>query len=166
MGTRNLTMVISKGETKIAQYGQWDGYPSGQGATGLKFLNNYNLNKFKQAVDELSFYTEEELTEINKEENPLKKYPYLSRDTGAEILQAVYDGKAKKLINRETFAADSLFCEYAYVVDLDKNTFEIYEGFNQEQLAETERFFSFSYQRKILFLRHLDHPIVLTLLGG
>lgn len=24
MGTRNLTMVISEGKTKIAQYGQWE----------------------------------------------------------------------------------------------------------------------------------------------
>lgn len=30
MGTRNLTMLISDGETKVAQYGQWDGYPGEQ----------------------------------------------------------------------------------------------------------------------------------------
>jgi len=29
MGTRNLTIVTSNGKTKVAQYGQWDGYPGG-----------------------------------------------------------------------------------------------------------------------------------------
>ena len=31
-------------------------------------------------------------------------------------------------------------CEYAYVIDLDKNTFEIYEGFKSGPLVNTERF--------------------------
>ena len=39
MGTRNVTMVIHKGETKVAQYGQWDGTPDGQGVTILGFLS-------------------------------------------------------------------------------------------------------------------------------
>ena len=39
------------------------------------------------------------------------------------------------------FAADSLCCEWAYVIDLDKRTFEVYEGFNQEPLTEDDRFF-------------------------
>lgn len=26
MGTRNLTIVYSNGEYKVAQYGQWDGF--------------------------------------------------------------------------------------------------------------------------------------------
>lgn len=41
MGTRNLTIVIDKqGALKVAQYGQWDGYPSGQGAVVLEFAKN------------------------------------------------------------------------------------------------------------------------------
>jgi len=32
MGTRHLSMAYNKGgEVKVAQYGQWDGYPEGQG---------------------------------------------------------------------------------------------------------------------------------------
>lgn len=39
MGTRNLTLVKDKeGKTKVAQYGQWDGYPEGQGSTVLNFI--------------------------------------------------------------------------------------------------------------------------------
>lgn len=45
------------------------------------------------------------------------------------------------LVSSLGFAADSLFCEWAYVVDLDKNTFEVYEGFNQRKLGEGQRFF-------------------------
>jgi hypothetical protein len=38
MGTRNLTAVYFKGEFRIAQYGQWDGYISGSGWGILEFL--------------------------------------------------------------------------------------------------------------------------------
>ena len=40
MGTRGLTKVIDKdGITKVAQYGQWDHYPEGQGVKILYCLN-------------------------------------------------------------------------------------------------------------------------------
>jgi hypothetical protein len=39
MGTRHLIKVIYNKETKVAQYGQWDGYPDGQGLTILNFLD-------------------------------------------------------------------------------------------------------------------------------
>jgi len=40
MGTRHLIVVKKDNEIKVAQYGQWDGYPSGQGVSILKFLRN------------------------------------------------------------------------------------------------------------------------------
>ena len=40
MGTRHLICAISDDEYRIAQYGQWDGYPEGQGAAILEFLKD------------------------------------------------------------------------------------------------------------------------------
>ena len=31
MGTRHITTVVAEGEFVVAQYGQWDGYPTGAG---------------------------------------------------------------------------------------------------------------------------------------
>ena len=69
-------------------------------------------------------------------------YPELSRDTAANILNMVYESEnGLKLRDNIEFAADSLFCEWAYVIDLDKGTFEVYQGFNQEPLEPTDRFY-------------------------
>lgn len=38
MGTRSLTCVVLDDQFKIAQYGQFDGYPSGQGKTALEIM--------------------------------------------------------------------------------------------------------------------------------
>ena len=46
METRHLTLVYKNGAFKVAQYGQWDGYPSGQGLTALKFLRSADLSRF------------------------------------------------------------------------------------------------------------------------
>lgn len=158
MGTRNLTMVINKaGETKVAQYGQWDGYPEGQGSIALAFLQECDLDKFEEKINKISWFTDEEIDEINQN-SWMETYPWLSRDTGANILNAIYHGSyverdvisgdkthecdITKLVNEEKFAGDSLFCEWAYVIDLQKGTFEVYRGFQEEPLAEDERFYS------------------------
>ena len=159
MGTRNLTMVIKGEKPVIAQYGQWDGYPSGSGLYILSFLKKRSLNKFKKKLELVRFATDEDIAEVeefmksigvtdgwlNMDQSSLyhQKYPFLTRDNGSGILQMVHDNKEPIfLTDSSDFAKDSLFCEWAYVIDLDKGTFEIYDGFNQRPLDEDERFYS------------------------
>lgn len=152
MGTRNLTLVQLDGEYKIAQYGQWDGYPEGQGVTALKFARGLSNPKarasFEEKIRSLSWITKAEIDEINKRidsgelKNWDKVYPELSRDTCANILQLVATRESgMKLENELPFAADSLFCEWAWLIDLDQNTFEGYKGFNKVPLTEEDRFY-------------------------
>jgi hypothetical protein len=164
------------GEYKVAQYCQWDGYPSGQGATILSFLNKEEQNpkeqkfigldkgyedvgpkygieglvfdpeKFKAAVRNCSFASEEDLKDMNEsvgigrdqewvnmeEAARFKaKFPQIDRDMGGWVLAFVQHTDGCVLNDSIDFAADSLFCEWAYVVDLDRNTFEVHEGFNK-----------------------------------
>ena len=158
MGTRNLTAVYIDGDYKVAQYGQWDGYPEGQGMTTLTFLRErMNEEIFKRALRNSSYITADELDERWKEVGAddtnlipwnvamamTNTYPELSRDTGAEVLKIVQEHpEGIKLGNSLEFAADSLFCEWAWVIDFDKRTFEAYRGFNKEQpLSPDDRFY-------------------------
>lgn len=159
MGTRHLIAVQLDGKYPIAQYGQWDGYPSGQGLTVLKFLRTMDREKFVAALGRTFKPTDEQIKhwwldvghDIEKSDGFVsydianqfsKNHPSLSRDTGGRILQMVQDSaEPVPLYDQISFAADGLFCEFAYVVDLDKNTFEVFQGFNKEPLAEGERFF-------------------------
>ena len=142
MGTRNLTAVFYKGEYRIAQYGQWDGYPDGQGITTLEFLRDHmDFDKFTGNLMKLRDMTPEDGAEIDKVREWPKVYPHLSRDAGAKVLQMVQEGPDGMLIERNiNFAGESLFCEWAYVIDFDKGTFEAFKGFNKQKLDPSERF--------------------------
>lgn len=156
MGTRNLTAVFIDGEYKIAQYGQWDGYPEGQGITCLEFLRDkMDEERFKSALRELDWINKEELNKmwidagaedgmisIEKAKAFEKKHPEFSRDTGAGILELVQNGSVgKKMQNEIAFVADGLFCEWAWVIDFDKRTFEAYRGFSHKPTTKDDRFY-------------------------
>lgn len=138
MGTRHLTCVILDNEFKVAQYGQWDGYLGGQGADIMEFLSTVDRDSFLAALRECRFVTDAELTNTN-----IESHPELSRDTGAKILSLIQDGSARNLYDSSHFAAYSLFCEYAYILDCDNGYLEIYRGFNRGPLSPDERFFGY-----------------------
>lgn len=156
MGTRGLTAVVLDGEYKVAQYGQWDHYLSGQGDTICKFIQeDMDLIKFKAALKECSWISteehkamlaecgadpESEFVQYDVSDKFNAKYPHLSRDVGGEILDYVQNKGARLLKNSIGFAGDSLFCEWAYILDLDNEVLEVYKGFNKAELDSTERF--------------------------
>lgn len=148
MGTRHLICVQHEGKYKVAQYGQWDGYPSGQGLTVLNFLREqFDREKFLARLAYTFEPSAEQIKEYNDRLQASGKtindlFPSLSRDTGAKILDLIQNSTEPLPLRLSVeFAADSLFCEWAYVVDLDKNTLEAFQGFSKTPLAEGERFY-------------------------
>jgi hypothetical protein len=147
MGTRGLTVVVQNGTEKVAQYGQWDHYPAGQGAVILGWLNTITpaeLVDFRQKVHDLKTITDAEIDAAWEEIAPgvtdwmitpeqsaefKSRYPGLDRDHGGQILPLILSGDVATVKLSTEFAQDSLFCEWAYVVDLDTNRFEVYKGF-------------------------------------
>ena len=104
MGTRHLIAVQLDGEYKIAQYGQWDGYPEGKGIDVLHFLRNrMDEEKLKAALRRSSFISDEALNKLWKacgmqddgmilltDMDTMKRHhPEFHRDTSAEILDLV-----------------------------------------------------------------------------
>jgi hypothetical protein len=149
MGTRHLIAVVIDGEYKIAQYGQWDGYFEGQGSDILEFLRgDFDEELFTENLRSCHFLDKDEVKrhqakfdEIGSQ-SYFQIYFHLSRDCGSKVLELV-QGQPLGLGNSIDFAGDSLFCEFAYVLDFDKRTFEVYKGFNMDKLEEGERFASF-----------------------
>jgi len=145
MGTRGLTAVYHDGSYRVAQYGQWDHYPEGQGLTVLDFCaaNLTTPDKrqaFATCLNKVRFSTDEgEL----RSTRTIPGTPYASRDHGAGILGLIQEAQGEVvLFNHIDFAGESLFCEWAYVVDLDKATLEVFKGFNKTPLDPSERFAS------------------------
>ena len=158
MGTRHLIAVQYKNEYKIAQYGQWDGYLEGQGSCILKFLTeDFNKEKFIEGLLKCEWISKEMMdarwAEFGVDSNDsfvdykvankfTDKYPELSRDAGYKILDIVQNAKEKLYLQNDiNFVYDGLYCEFAYVIDLDKNTFESYCGFQKYKLDKSERFY-------------------------
>jgi hypothetical protein len=135
MGTRNLTVVKDKtGTTRVAQYGQWDGYPSYSGVKALDFLRDEILvENLRNRLTLVEFITDKECDELfNASESSkdwenkefLNEYPGLHRDTGIDILLAVASAtETLKTIDNSEFAKDELFCEGIYEVDFSTNNF-------------------------------------------
>lgn len=147
MGTRGLTCVVLGGEFKVAQYGQWDHYPGGQGSTIAHFFYCVKLDKFKEAVAKCRFISAEESNKkmeafvpdmspdgwLNMDQAAkLDRYlPELMRNAGAKILNLILLENKHELQDNREFAAESLYCEWAYVIDLDTEMIEVYRGFNK-----------------------------------
>lgn len=141
MGTRHLIAIVVDKEIKVAQYNQWDGYPSGAGVAILSILRDGLYDSFTDKVRGCSWVTEEDIEVVNATENWDKVYPWLARDCSEDIFGYIQNSEnGLKLLDRRSFAAESLFCEWGYVIDLDNSVLEVYRGFNKEPVPAGERF--------------------------
>ena len=106
---------------------------------------NNQSDEFRQKLNNCRFLSDEEVDEVLSQED--KEPPEtLMRNIGAGVLRHIMDAEDEVLLSDQyEFAADSLFCEFAYVIDMDNNRVEVYQGFNHSPLDEDERFYHLQF---------------------
>ena len=141
MGTRGAFGVIIGEQEKIG-YNQYDSYPDGYGLQNLEWLRVADLGSMSKLAtvalvvdNDVRRPTDAEVADLREfsntsvSEGSLHDWYCLLHTTHGDIgamLDCGYIEDAHK------FPLDSLFCEWAYIVDFDSSMFEVYVGFQKE----------------------------------
>jgi len=143
MGTRGAWGFIKDGVEKVT-YNHYDSDPPYLGKSVVEFIQTCE----KEKEDFQKLFSKIKLVDISK--TPTKKEIERGVKLGLTIdtdkpdwywfLHDMQDDlhilrKVKRMIDNKTFLEDSLFCEYAYIINLDTNMLEIYQGFNKDPEA-------------------------------
>lgn len=149
MGTRGLVGFTVDGQVKMT-YNHFDSYPTGLGVDVVTFTRNAldgrdalaNRVRSLRCIDGKTPPTDVDkanlrrFTDLNVATQSLDDWYCLLRGTQGDlagILDAGY-----MLVDNDpvtglpAFGFDSLFCEWAYNIDLDANAVEVYRGFRKE----------------------------------
>ena len=136
MGTRgSLTFVHNGVEHTV--YNHYDSYPEGLGATILSWIDHTkDFNKIRALVDNLTPVSEDD-SPTQEQLDLVGQRAGLTGSTNNDwytILRPSQGNidltlKAGYYADASYFPGDSLFCEWAYVIDLDKEIFEVHRGF-------------------------------------
>lgn len=136
MGTRGFIGVLIDGETK-GSYNHFDSYPSGLGVDiVVEILNRDPTVDYRQLARQQVGVsndvppTEEQkvllrpYADLNVSEKSEDDWYCLTRNLQGQLLVPLTLG----VYVRSEFYLDSLWCEYAYIWNLDDNTLEVYQG--------------------------------------
>jgi hypothetical protein len=145
MSTRGLVGVVSDGKL-FTTYNHFDSYPDGLGQKVVEFTDNLfqniEVDKLREqfskvkvvagdsapSEEDKKFYAKgADLSVSNQSLNDW--YCLLRGFQGVNTFEAVLKGKLKHILDASDFAKDSLFCEWGYILDLDKCNLEVYKGF-------------------------------------
>lgn len=123
-------------------YNHMDSYPHGLGNDVLEFIRSYSLENIKQKALEIVM--------VNSDTSPNEKQiklcqPWTVGGIGSvdnldwySLLRGVqgnlsaYMNGLPYMKDSQGFLCNSLYCEYAYIINLDTNELEFYSGFNKK----------------------------------
>lgn len=140
MGTRGAVGFRVNRQDKL-QYNHFDSYPEGLGHEVLEFIKNETIDSLKEMankiemVDEYIAPSSEQIKECSKWSNceikEGEEIDWYSLLRSAQGNLSVYNNGLKYMLNANSFMLDSLFCEYAYVINIDNQKLEFYSGYNK-----------------------------------
>ena len=141
MGTRGCYGFRKNGVDKLT-YNHFDSYPDCLGDTMAEFCQTTSITEMHEIFDKIILVDEHDIptdTQIKEcieyfNENVSTGSPQdwycLLRD--AQGNPNVYKHGLKYMIDNNNFIKDSLFCEYAYIINLDEECLEFWVGFQKE----------------------------------
>lgn len=141
MGTRGCYGFRKNGVDKLT-YNHFDSYPDYLGEIMVRFCKETSIKELNEIfdkiilVDELSKPTKEQIAECIEfydgtvsNQTPNDWYCLLRNAQGNP---SAYKNGLKYMNDCGDFIKDSLFCEYAYIINLDTNCLEFWVGFQKE----------------------------------
>lgn len=143
MGTRGAYGFYKNGIDKIT-YNHFDSYPEGLGKEIVRFCKETSIQEMNEIFDRIELVDESmsptpEQIERNKDHfvpaildngsKTMHNWYWLLR--GAQNGLDAWKNGLIYMIDSAQFLQDSLFCEWAYVINLDKNVLEVYKGFQK-----------------------------------
>lgn len=145
MGTRGCYGFRINASDKVT-YNHFDSYPEGLGVTVVEFIRNTSDDEMKEIakkielVSECNLPTPEQITIckeaglVNLDVNSGKEEDWycLMREAQGDL--SVYK-KIPYMTDSKDFLADSLYCEWAYIINLDESVLEVYRGFNRNPVS-------------------------------
>jgi len=147
MGTRAAYGFISDGIEKIT-YCHSDGYVDGLGVDLLKQFSGCSIELLTINLREIKMIKDDQqevscpnvIAELSEfyDNNKGEEWTWYSllRGSQGNIDCYLSEKNLKYMIDNRDFLYESLFCEYAYIINLDTNMFEFYTGFNEDKNAE------------------------------
>ncbi len=144
MGTRGVYGFRVNDQDKVT-YNHFDSYPEGLGRKILTYASQTPISEMQKAASRIILVDERmpappDLIEryIHYADLGVSRQRYddwycLLRKTHGDLTP--YHRDLEHMIDSHEFLHDSLFCEWAYIVNLDDENLEVYRGFNTDRAA-------------------------------
>lgn len=139
MGTRGAIGFIVDGKEKVT-YNHYDSYPSSLGLEVLEFIAKTKIEEIREGARKIEIVDEGSKPSAEQKAR-LKEFTDLgvagqSDDDWYCLLRQAQGNlgahlKCGVMTDSHQFLSDSLFCEWAYLINLDTGKLEVYRGFNR-----------------------------------
>lgn len=140
MGTRGAIGFRIKRQDKVT-YNHSDSYPEYLGKKVVEYIQTQTIESLKKTAENIILVQEDSIPTAKQLEE-CKSWNNFSVGKGTDedwycVLResqgdlSTYSNGLKYMIDNKSFLLDSLFCEYAYIINLDNNTLEFYFGYNK-----------------------------------
>ncbi len=144
MGTRGAYGFRFEGKDKVT-YNHYDSYPDELGTHTLSYAANTGIEKMKKLASRIVMIDSNStpsstlieryklVADIGVAGMKYEDWYCLLRNTQGDLRH--YHKGIEHMIDSHEFLTDSLFCEWAYIINLDEQQFEVYRGFNKNPNA-------------------------------